>query len=218
MRNLEEKWWDLSFHRHCEKRGIHMNYIKGIFEKATIQGIADYLLFGLGPDRDERSYEERLEEPYERFEEAVKKYDKNPTSELLDLSNEIASETASVYTEIGIQIAILLIKDMIGNVNREKLLNDSEKGEGLQIFENDEVIDAIYQAKTDSVLKRNRLSIDKDFRKISEEVRNTDLPEKVAERINNIFIRLNCKIVDYGKIAFIQGFKNAVKIMKNIAD
>ena len=38
-----------------------------------------------------------------RFEKAVGKYDKNPTSELLDLCNELSSETASVYTEIGLQ-------------------------------------------------------------------------------------------------------------------
>ena len=39
-----------------------MEYINGIFERATVQGIADYLLFGSGPERDERSYEERLDE------------------------------------------------------------------------------------------------------------------------------------------------------------
>lgn len=89
-----------------------MNYIHEIFEKATIRGIADYLLFGKGPDPDDRSYEERLEEPYMRFEKAVAKYDKNPASELLDLSNEITSETASVYMEIGMQIGILLISCM----------------------------------------------------------------------------------------------------------
>lgn len=79
-------------------------YIEKIFERATILGIADYLLFGSGPDEDNRSYEERLEEPYLRFEKAVVKFDKNLTSELLDLSNEVTSETASVYMEIGIQV------------------------------------------------------------------------------------------------------------------
>ena len=97
-----------------------MNYIHEIFEKATIRGIADYLLFGKGPDPDDRSYEERLEEPYMRFEKAVAKYDKNPASELLDLSNEITSETASVYMVIGIQIGMLLMQDMIKNISREK--------------------------------------------------------------------------------------------------
>ena len=95
-----------------------------IFERATIRGVADYLLFGLGPDEDDRGYEERLDEFYMRFEKAVGKYDKNPTSELLDLCNELSSETASVYTEIGLQAGILLMMDMIGNMNQEKENND----------------------------------------------------------------------------------------------
>ena len=95
-----------------------------IFERATIRGVADYLLFGLGPDKDDRSYEERLDEIYMRFEKAVGKYDKNPTSELLDLCNELSSETASVYTEIGLQAGILLMMDMIENMNQEKENND----------------------------------------------------------------------------------------------
>lgn len=95
-----------------------------IFERATIRGVADYLLFGLGPDEDNRSYEERLDEIYMRYEKAVGKYDKNPTSELLDLCNELSSETASVYTEIGLQAGILLMMDMIKNMNQEKENND----------------------------------------------------------------------------------------------
>ena len=91
-----------------------------IFERATIRGIADYLLFGLGPDEDDRSYEERLDEPYMRFEKAVEKYDKSKNSELLDLCNEVSSETASVYMEIGLQAGILLMMDMMRNINEKK--------------------------------------------------------------------------------------------------
>ena len=99
-------------------------HVDKIFERATIRGVADYLLFGLGPDEDDRSYEERLDEIYMRFEKTVGKYDENPTSELLDLCNELSSETASVYTEIGLQAGILLMMDMIGNMNQEKENND----------------------------------------------------------------------------------------------
>ena len=97
-----------------------------IFERATIRGIADYLLFGLGPDEDDRSYEERLDETYMRFEKAVEKYDKSKTSELLDLCNEVSSETASVYMEIGLQAGILLMVDMMRNVNQNKGINHVE--------------------------------------------------------------------------------------------
>lgn len=102
--------------RYKERMGQRMHVDK-IFERATIRGIADYLLFGLGPDADDRSYEERLDEPYMRFEKAVEKYDKSKTSELLDLCNEVSSETASVYMEIGLQAGILLMLDVLKNVN-----------------------------------------------------------------------------------------------------
>lgn len=95
-------------------------YVDKIFERATIRGIADYLLFGLGPDEDDRSYEERLDEPYMRFEKAVEKYDKSKTSELLDLCNEVNSETASVYMEIGVQAGILLMVDIVKNISEKR--------------------------------------------------------------------------------------------------
>jgi len=104
--------------RYTERNDWRM-FVDKIFERATIRGIADYLLFGLGPDEDDRSYEERLDEVYMKFEKAVEKYDKSKTSKLLDLCNEVSSETASVYMEIGLQAGILLMVDMIKNVNRE---------------------------------------------------------------------------------------------------
>ena len=103
-------------------------YVDKIFERATIRGIADYLLFGLGPDEDDRSYEERLDEPYMRFEKAVEKYDKSKTSELLDLCNEVSSETASVYMEIGLQAGILLMVDMVKNISIESFLYTLNQG------------------------------------------------------------------------------------------
>lgn len=104
-------------------------YVDKIFERATIRGIADYLLFGLGPDEDDRSYEERLDEPYMRFEKAVEKYDKSKTSELLDLCNEVSSETASVYMEIGLQAGILLMVDMIKNISGKEQRKGIPSGE-----------------------------------------------------------------------------------------
>lgn len=97
-----------------------------IFERATIRGIADYLLFGMGPDEDDRSYEERLDEPYMKFEKAVEKYDKSKTSELLDLCNEVSSETASVYMEIGLQAGILLMADLIKNISENEKKNQTK--------------------------------------------------------------------------------------------
>ena len=77
-------------------------------------------MFGNGPDEDSRDYEERIEEIYLRFEKTVSKYDLNPTSELLDLCNELTSETASVYMEIGVQAGVLLMQDLAKNMGRDE--------------------------------------------------------------------------------------------------
>ena len=106
--------------RDKERDGMKM-HIDKIFERATVKGIEDYLLFGIGPDEDKRSYEERLEEPSRRFEKAVEKYDNSPTSELLDLSNEVTSEVASVYMEIGVQVGMKLTVEVTKNMGGENI-------------------------------------------------------------------------------------------------
>ena len=45
-----------------------MAYIHEILGKANIRSVADFLLFGLGPDEDTRNYEERIDELYDKFE------------------------------------------------------------------------------------------------------------------------------------------------------
>lgn len=87
-----------------------------IFQRATIRGIADYLLYGNGPDEDSRTYEERLDETYLEFEKAVFQCEEERSSHLLDLANAMTCEVASVYMEIGLQTGILLMKDLTYNL------------------------------------------------------------------------------------------------------
>lgn len=61
----------------------NMNFAEKIFERATIKGIADYLLYGMIPDRDDRSYEIRLDDADLAYEKAAKQYDENGASVLL---------------------------------------------------------------------------------------------------------------------------------------
>ena len=125
-------------------------FVDKIFERATIRGIADYLLFGQGSDEDDRSYEERLDEPYMRFEKAVEKYDKSKTSELLDLCNEVSSETASVYMEIGLQAGILLMVDVIKNIHVEKKISFTDFVNRDEVFNgNETLLDAMYKEWVD---------------------------------------------------------------------
>lgn len=97
-----------------------------IFQRATIRGIADYLLYGNGPDEDSRTYEERLEDTYLDFEKAVVRYDGENSSGLLDLANAMTCEVASVYMEIGLQAGILLMKDLIQNLEIDECSNKTD--------------------------------------------------------------------------------------------
>ncbi len=198
-----------------------MSYIKGIFERATIRGIADYLLFGLGPDEDNRGYEERLEEPYMRFEKAVAKYDKNPNSELLELSNEITSETASVYTEIGLQVGMLLMKDMIKNISikKETPIPDFENGKD-EFNANATLLEGMYKERVESALEEV-LQKDERYQKISKETRRKieeidklGLGKEEWLIIDRALSATNERCAEYGRVSYRQGFLDAVRLLK----
>lgn len=198
-----------------------MSYIKGIFERVTIRGIADYLLFGLGPDEDNRGYEERLEEPYMRFEKAVAKYDKNPNSELLELSNEITSETASVYTEIGLQVGMLLMKDMIKNISikKETPIPDFENGKD-EFNANATLLEGMYKERVESALEEV-LQKDERYQKISKETRRKieeidklGLGKEEWLIIDRALSATNERCAEYGRVSYRQGFLDAVRLLK----
>ena len=198
-----------------------MSYIKGIFERATIRGIADYLLFGLGPDENNRDYEERLEEPYMRFEKAVAKYDKNPNSELLELSNEITSETASVYTEIGLQVGMLLMKDMIKNISikKETPIPDFENGKD-EFNANATLLEGMYKERVESALEEV-LQKDERYQKISKETRRKieeidklGLGKEEWLIIDRALSATNERCAEYGRVSYRQGFLDAVRLLK----
>lgn len=198
-----------------------MAQIKDIFERATIRGIADYLLFGLGPEEDNRSYEERLEEPYMRFEKAVAKYDKNTNSELLDLSNEITSETASVYTEIGLQVGLLLMKDIIQNIGggQQETLRTGEENTVVNNA-NKSLLEGLYKERVETILQEI-LRKDEKYRKVDEETKQKikeidqiELDKKEWEIIDRALSATNSRSAEYGRIAYRQGFLDAVSLLK----
>lgn len=103
-----------------------MKIASEIFEKATIRGFADYLLFGLAPEPDRRDYKARLDETYEEFEKIAFQHNPNRSSDLLSAANDMACENACVYLEIGIQTGLLLIADMFKNIYKERYEEDGD--------------------------------------------------------------------------------------------
>ena len=197
-----------------------MNFEK-IFERATIRGVADYLLFGLGPDEDNRSYEERLDDLYIKFEKAVKKYDNSPTSELLDLSNELSSETASVYAEIGLQAGILLMKDMVKNISiqKETSIHDFENGKD-EFDANATLLEGMYKERVESALEEV-LQKDERYQKRSKETRRKieeidklGLGKEEGLIIDRALSATNERCAEYGRVSYRQGFLDALSLIK----
>lgn len=189
-----------------------MPYIHKIFEKATIRSVSDYLLFGLGPDEDTRNYEERLDTLYNKYEEAVRKYDSNPTSELLDLSNELTSETASVYTEIGLQLGMLLFLDMTNNFRQtEELTERSVRKEDTA----KSILSKLYQIQQVSDVQETLIK-DKEYQKAEQEIKESTaklksiLPDNIMQ---DLFEKMENKARMYGKAAYEQGFHDAVHVL-----
>ncbi len=102
------------------RKGNIMQFAEKIFERATVKGVADYLLYGMVPDKDDRNYETRLDDADLAYEKVAKQYDEDGASVLLSAANELANENASVYMELGLQAGILLIADLFQNIYRER--------------------------------------------------------------------------------------------------
>jgi len=198
-----------------------MSFTDKIFERATIRGIADYLLYGLAPREDDRSYEERLDEPYERFEKAVAKYDKNLDSELLDLSNEVTNETACVYTEIGIQAGMLIAADMLKNISMKKCEKDTKNKENEIVNKaNELLIESLYTEWLERTTQED-LREDKRYREIDEETKqkikdidNIELKQGEWETIDRALSCINERSAEYGRLAYQQGFRDAMNLTK----
>ena len=198
-----------------------MQNINQIFEKATIRGIVDYLLFGIGPNADYRSYEERLEEPYARFEKEVAKHDPSPSSKLLDLSNELTSETASVYTEIGLQIAMVLMKDVIKNISGDT--HDTFERitpESSAFNANTTILEGMYKERVEQALKEV-LEKDEKYCRVNEEtnqkikdIDQIELTKEEWEIIDTALSAVNVRSAEYGRVAYQQGFLDAVSLLR----
>ena len=78
-----------------------------------------------------------MDEIYQRLETTVAKYDLNPNSELLDLCNELTSETASVYMEIGLQVGILLMQEIKKNKDGENVFVAYSLGNYISSIDNE---------------------------------------------------------------------------------
>ena len=94
---------------------VHMNITKEILKRATVQGLADYLLYGEGTSTSCNNPDLKLEKAFEDYEKQLKELDTNSIQLILDISNNLASEVAEVYTALGLKAGFLIALDLLQN-------------------------------------------------------------------------------------------------------
>lgn len=218
-----------------------MKFAEKIFERATVKGVADYLLYGMVPDRDERSYEARLDDAEAAFEKVAKQYGEEGSSILLSAANEMVNENASVYMELGLQAGFLIIADLFQNICRERnqainsmSFNDHKaKEEQYPDIKSDTDSDTEPEGRN-TVLQqfiRNRMdtALEDTLRKDRKYQKSKQKTEAKTEKLNKDMFtheqwsliedaleESNASASEYGRAAYQQGLFDALEFFKDI--
>ena len=155
-----------------------MKFAERIFERATVKGVADYLLYGMVPDKDDRSYETRLDDADLIFEKVAKQYGEDGASVLLSAANELVNDNASVYMELGLQAGILLINDLFQNICRERNQTVSSTDSNAHKIHKEQNADTVFDIDSDTVSAKTADTGKKP------EIRHTVLQQFIRNRLD----------------------------------
>lgn len=200
-----------------------MKFTEEIFKRASIRGVADYLLFGLAPNEDTRDYETRLDDTYEEFEKLALKCEKEKQFELLNLANAMSSEAASVYTEIGLQVGIMLMADLaqnIGKRNKRVVFHHNMKSGERKMSEVKELLKLAADSmknRTLNELLENDTKYQKRFKEEKEALKAVDeleLSEEQRDIVDTLIARKDEAEYDYHVNSYMAGMLDAYEILK----
>lgn len=200
-----------------------MKFTEEIFKRASIRGVADYLLFGLVPNEDTRDYETRLDDTYEEFEKLALKCEKEKQFELLNLANAMSSEAASVYIEIGLQVGIMLMADLVQNIgkrNKRVAFHHNMKSGERKMSEIKELLKLAADSmknRTLNELLENDNEYQKRFKEEKEALKAVDeleLSEEQRDIVDTLIARKDEVEYDYHVNSYMAGMLDAYEILK----
>lgn len=215
------------------RKETHMRFAEKIFERATVKGVADYLLYGMIPEQDERDYKTRLDDADLAFEEASRQYGEDGASVLLSAANTLVSENASVYMELGLQAGILLISDILKNASKEPGISsgheescttdhcrkeDTEEKEEhetsvLRQFIRYRLDTALEKAlRKDHLYQKAKISANKKAEKLDKSIFT---PEQL-ELIDDALSEDSAQASEYGRAAYQQGLLDTLEFFKEL--
>lgn len=215
-----------------------MKLSEKIFQRATIKGIADYLLFGSLPEPDGRDYEARLNAADEAYEKTVKQYDNDSASDLLSSANEMANEYACVYMELGLRTGFLLLTDLLKNLRVRPEIPSSnhtmntadhsteDDAKKNNTAENDEpessVLRQFIRYRLDTAMEKT-LRKDRTYQKVRQhaddemkKLNNDIFSSEQLELIDHVLSKDNDQSSEYGRVAYQQGLMDTLNLLKEL--
>lgn len=120
---------------------------KELFNRATMRGLAEHLLYGVSVPVDEEDYDKRLDNAFGRFDAKVKELANENANSISDCANELIREVTDLYTEIGMQSGILMMMDLI----KKTQLGEVSQTESLASFNYEEPYYVLFNAITQSL-------------------------------------------------------------------
>ena len=126
-----------------------------------------------------------------------------------------------MYTEIGLQVGMLLMKDMLENVGRERQ-NESRVSKENPVVSNANktLLEGLYKERVEHALK-DVLEKDEKYRQVNEitkqkikEIDKLELSQSEWKIIDRALSATNERNAEYGRVAYRQGFLDAVSLLK----
>ncbi len=124
-----------------------MIYAKDIFQRASVRGLAEYLLYEKSYNDPTESYDTRMDNAFNDFDKDVEKYCSDNQEKISNSATNLTRETSEIYTEIGLQAGFLIMMDMMKNAG----LSIEKNEEQVTNTRTDEIADYLFTNVTDAL-------------------------------------------------------------------
>ena len=99
---------------------------KEIFQRATMRGLAEHLLYGVTVPCEESDYDKRIDKAFEKFDCKTHGLAGKNASEICDYASELVRETTDLYVEIGVQSGMLMMMDLMKKAEQNTVSNEGD--------------------------------------------------------------------------------------------
>lgn len=204
--------------------------LNDMLKRSNLSNLISYLVYDVGSNGETiGNYEKRLKESYETiFSELEKMYSEADRQDdsLFGLVVDFATVHDNIYFETGVLVGFQLYKGLdegYRNHTRGDIQAVVEKYANMEktkkTSEKESLLEQFFEARADTALEesvRKDMKYQKASAEIRKEVKKIDkikLNHKQWGIVDNALSACNNKSAEYGRIAYMQGFKDAANLL-----